>query len=234
MTAAHCVYDTTKKGNLLGIAQPSSIAVRVGSTNVSDVSLGVAAGVVAVLPQPYYRWDGSRHNHDVALLALDRTMPQQPAALAEQRPGAGKQLLIAGYGSTSTNDQSDPSALRGRLITAARPRAPSLGDVRSVLVSCSAAATDPAIPGGTPATAIRAGPAFAYENTVANLVVEGVISYGSRAGCEFSRSYLVLVSSAGSSIARSRHRRRTGPSCATIRRWRRSGRPGVTSARGAR
>ena len=60
--------------------------MRVGSRNLTDPSLGVEARVVAVLPQPYYRWDGSRHNHDVALLALDRSMPQTPATLAEQRP----------------------------------------------------------------------------------------------------------------------------------------------------
>jgi secreted trypsin-like serine protease len=197
MTAAHCVYDTSKKGNLLGIAPPSSISVRVGSTNVSDVSLGVAAGVVAVLPQPYYRWDGSRHNHDVALLALDRTLPQQPAALAEQRPGAGKQLLIAGYGSTSTNDQSDPSALEAALIDAAGPASCHLvsESFDPSWLFCGAAATDPAIPGGTACYGDSGGPAFAYENTVANLVVEGVISYGSRSSCEFSRTYLVLVAS---------------------------------------
>ena len=45
---------------------------------------------MAVLPQPFYRWDGRRHDHDVALLALDRAMPQAPAALAEQQPDAGK------------------------------------------------------------------------------------------------------------------------------------------------
>ena len=60
--------------------------MRVGSRNLTDPSLGIDAGVVAVLPQPYYRWDGSRHIHDVALLALDRSMPQTPATLAEQRP----------------------------------------------------------------------------------------------------------------------------------------------------
>jgi secreted trypsin-like serine protease len=197
MTAAHCVYDTTKKGNLLGIAGPSSISVRIGSTNVSDASLGVDTGVVAVLPQPYYRWDGSRHNHDVALLALDRALPQQPATLAEQRPDTGKELLIAGYGSTSTNDQSDPSALKAALIDAADP-----GSCHLVSESfdpswlfCGAAATDPAIPGGTACYGDSGGPAFAFENTVTNLVVEGVISYGSRADCEFSRSYLVLVAS---------------------------------------
>ena len=79
MTAAHCVYDTTRRGNLVGVARPSEISVRVGSRNVADSALGARAGVVAVLPQPYFRWDGSRHNHDVALLALDRALPQTPA-----------------------------------------------------------------------------------------------------------------------------------------------------------
>ena len=197
MTAAHCVYDTNKRGNLLGIAKPGDIAVRVGATNVSNAALGVKAGVVAVLPQPYYRWQGSRHAHDVALLALDRALPQQPAKLAEQHPGTGKALLIAGYGSTSTSDRTQPSALKVALIDAAAPRTCQLVSepFDPSWLFCGAAATDPAVPGGTACYGDSGGPAFAYENTVSNLVVEGVISYGSRASCEHSRSYLVLVSS---------------------------------------
>ena len=121
MTAAHCVYETTKHGNLLGIASPSALAVRVGSRDVSNAALGVSVHVVAVLPQPYYRWDGTHHFHDVALLALDRPLAQPPAALAEQRPGAGKPLLIAGYGRSSTSDRSGPSELRIGQIDAADP-----------------------------------------------------------------------------------------------------------------
>src|SRR3954468_6121970 len=126
MTAAHCVYETGRRGNLLGVSTPSEIVVRVGSRNVSNAALGTKAAVVAVLPQPYYRWDGSRHNHDVALLALDRSMPQRPATLAEQRPAEGTSLLIAGYGSVSTNDQTVPSALKAALIDAADPSTCSL------------------------------------------------------------------------------------------------------------
>jgi prostatin (serine protease 8) len=197
MTAAHCVYERSKRGNLLGIAHPSDISVRVGSRNVSDSSLGVAAGVVAVLPQPYFRWDGTRHFHDVALLALDRALAQTPATLAEQRPDAGKSLLIAGYGQTSTSDNARPAALRVGLIDAADPASCHLvsESFDPSWLFCGAAATDPAVPGGTACFGDSGGPAFAYENTVENLVVEGVISYGSRADCEFSRSYLVLVSS---------------------------------------
>jgi hypothetical protein len=197
MTAAHCVYDTSRGGNLIGVSKASDISVRVGSTNVSDGALGVNAGVLAVLPQPFYRWDGSRHNHDVALLALDRTMPEVPATLAEQRPDTGKHLLIAGYGSTSTNDQTDPSMLKAALIDAADPETCHLvsEEFDASWLFCGAASTDPSVPGGTACYGDSGGPAFAYENTVANVVVEGVISYGSRHSCEFSRSYLVLVSS---------------------------------------
>jgi hypothetical protein len=198
MTAAHCVYDTTKHDNLLGVAKPSDITVRVGSANVADATLGVDAGVVAVLPQPYYRWDGSRHNHDVALLALDRTLPQAPAALAEQSPGAGKPLLIAGYGNTSTFDQNDASALKIGLIDAAAPASCHLVSETfdpSWLFCGAAAGTDPVIPGGTACYGDSGGPAFADENTATNLVVEGIVSYGSGPECENSRTYLVLVAS---------------------------------------
>jgi len=197
MTAAHCVYDTDKHGNLVGVVRPSKISVRVGSRNVADPTLGIEAGVVAVLPQPYYRWDGSRHNHDVALLALDRAMPQTPATLAEQRPAAGKSLLIAGYGATSTNDDSEPSLLKTALIDAADPASCHLlsESFDPSWLFCGAASTDPAVPGGISCYGDSGGPAFAYENTVSNVVVEGVISYGSRHLCEFSRSFLVLVSS---------------------------------------
>jgi secreted trypsin-like serine protease len=204
MTAAHCVYDTTKRGDFLRIAKPGEIAVRVGSTNVTNSALGVTAGVAAVLPQPYYRWDGSRHAHDVALLALDRALSQQPAKLAEQHPGAGKALLIAGYGSTSTRDQTRPAALKVALIDATASRTCHLvsESFDPSWLFCGAAASNSAVPGGTACYGDSGGPAFAYENTVSNLVVEGVISYGSRASCEHSRSYLVLVSSEGGFIDR--------------------------------
>jgi|tagenome__1003787_1003787.scaffolds.fasta_scaffold20932707_2 hypothetical protein len=197
MTAAHCVYETGRRGNLLGVSTPSEIVVRVGSRNVSNAALGTKAAVVAVLPQPYYRWDGSRHNHDVALLALDRAMPQAPAALAEQHPDAGKPLVIAGYGSTSTFDNSRPGALKEALIDAADPKSCTLvsESFDPSWLFCGAASGDPALPGGTSCYGDSGGPAFAYENTAVNLVVEGIISYGSQPSCESSRSYLVLVSS---------------------------------------
>ena len=198
MTAAHCAYETTKHGNLLGIAPPSAFAVRVGSRDVSNAALGVSAHVVAVLPQPYYRWDGNHHFHDVALLALDRPLAQPPAALAEQRPGAGKPLLIAGYGRSSTRDRSGPSELRVGQIDAAAPATCHLiseGFNPSWLFCGRAASDGLLVPGGTACFGDSGGPAFASENTAGNVVVEGVISYGSGVDCESSRSYLTLVSS---------------------------------------
>ena len=156
---------------------------------------------------------------------------RQPAALAEQHPDAGKPLLIAGYGSTSTNDNTSPSALKEASSTPPiRSRAPRLGVVRPVLALLRAASTDPALPGGTSCYGDSGGPAFAYENTADNLVVEGIISYGSQHSCEYSRSYLVLVSSERGFIDRAlaTPRRRTGGSCATSRRRRRS-RPSTAS-----
>ena len=102
--------------------------------------------------------------------------------LAEQRPDAGKSLLIAGYGSTSTDDKTRPAALKAALIDAADPASCTLVSEAfdPSWLFCGAASTDPAVPGGTSCYGDSGGPAFAYENTVANLVVEGVISYGSR------------------------------------------------------
>jgi hypothetical protein len=241
MTAAHCVYATGKDGDLLGIAQPSDVSVRVGSTNVLDASLGVPAGVVAVLPQPYYRWDGTRHFHDVALLALDRSMPQTPATLAEQAPSAGKPLLIAGYGMTSTTDDAPPSALRAALIDAADPASCQLVSERfdPSWLFCGAASSDPSAAGGTSCFGDSGGPAFALENTVDNLVVEGVISYGSQAKCELSRTYLVLVSSERGFLDRALatppedwRELRDDPPLATVRKVAsRVGRGGVLSLR---
>jgi secreted trypsin-like serine protease len=198
MTAAHCVYETSKKGNLLGIAPPSAFSLRIGSRDVSNAALGSSAHVVAVLPQPYYRWDGLHHFHDVALLALDRPLAQAPATLAEQRPGAGKPLVIAGYGRSSTSDHSGPSELRIGQIDAADPTTCHLVSEAfnpSWLFCGSAADSNPAVPGGTACFGDSGGPAFASENTAGNVVVEGVISYGTGRDCENSRSYLTLVSS---------------------------------------
>jgi V8-like Glu-specific endopeptidase len=196
MTAAHCVYETTREGALVGIAQPSSISVHIGSREPSDVNLGTTAGVIAVLPQPYYRWEGAHHFHDIALLALDRSMPETPATLAEQRPDAGKALLIAGYGRTSIAGDPPP-ALRVGMIRAASPASCHLASESfdPSWLFCGTAVTDPTAPGGTACYGDSGGPAYASENTGVNVVVEGVISYGSRADCEHSRSYLVLVSS---------------------------------------
>jgi hypothetical protein len=216
--------------------------VLVGSRDVSNAALGVNAGVVAVLPQPYYRWDGHRHFHDIALLALDRPLPQMPALLAEQRPGAGKPLLIAGYGRSSTSDVAGPGALRVAQIDAADPASCHLVSESfnpSWLFCGSAARDNLVVPGGTACFGDSGGPAFASENTAGNVVVEGVISYGAGADCEGSRSYLTLVSSERGFIDRalatepqSWSRLRDDPPSAAVKAVsRRVGQTGVLSLR---
>jgi len=198
MTAAHCVYETNRHGNLVGIARPANFRIRVGSRDVSNAALGVAAEVTAVLPQPYYRWDGNRHFHDIALPALARPLPQTPAHLAEQHPGAGKPLLIAGYGRSSTVDRGGPRKLRVAQIDAADPASCHLVSESfdpSWLFCGTAATSDLVVPGGTACFGDSGGPAFASENTTGNVVIEGVISYGAGTDCEVSRSYLTLVAS---------------------------------------
>jgi hypothetical protein len=242
MTAAHCVYDTSPSGNLLGIADPSDISVRVGSPTVSDDALDSSAGVVAVLPQSRYRWNATSHIHDIALLALDRSLLQTPATLADTPPDEGKLLLMAGYGRTSANDGERPGALRVGLIEAATPascRLVSQSFDPSWLFCGAAAATNTAEPGGTACYGDSGGPAFAFENADRNVVVEGVISYVSRTDCASAGSYLVLVASERGFIDRAlatsppmwRHLR-DDPPTATIRPVRlRVGQAGVVALR---
>ncbi len=199
MTAGHCVYDTTDSGNLIGIIAPDKIRVRVGARLLADPTQGTPAGVIAVLPQGAYRWDGRHRFHDIALLALDRAMTQTPARLPEQTPDPTKPLLIAGYGQTSTGDTTRNRPLRAGIITASDPTSCKLSDEKFDIkwLFCGASSTDPtlAVPGATACHGDSGGPAFGFENTLENLTVEGIISYGTNSSCEFSRTYAVLVSS---------------------------------------
>ena len=120
-----------------------------------------------------------------------------PGGARRAAPGRGQVAADRRLRRNSTNDNSRPAALKAALIDAADPASCTLvsESFDPSWLFCGEAATDPAVPGGTSCYGDSGGPAFAYENTVANLVVEGVISYGSGEECEFSRSYLVLVSS---------------------------------------
>ena len=119
--------------------------------------------------QPYYRWDGTHHFHDIALLALERPLSQTPARLAEQRPGAGKSLLIAGYGrQLDEGPPEGPSELRIGQIEAADPATCHLISeaFNPSWLFCGRASSDHLVlPGGTACFGDSGGPLFASENT---------------------------------------------------------------------
>ena len=96
MTAAHCVYETTKHGNLLGIARPSAFAVRVGSRDVSNSALGVGGArrggaAAAVLPLgrhppfPRHRAAGARSAAVAATGGARRAATRRRQIAADRR-----------------------------------------------------------------------------------------------------------------------------------------------------
>lgn len=92
VTAAHCMQDQSTK----------DMRAVTGRLRTTDHD-GTEAGVSAIWTDPAYR--DPFHGHDVAVLTLDRQMPETPLALAEEgdaalyRPGA--QATVYGWGSTT-------------------------------------------------------------------------------------------------------------------------------------
>ena len=196
MTAAHCVYETTRRGNLVGVARRRDLGARRFAQRLRSGAR---------------RQGRSRRGPAAAVLPLGRPPPQPRRRAARARPRAaadsgGARRAAPGRGQVAADRRlrqhldGRQHAARGAQGRADRRRRPGSCTLVSEAFDpswlfCGAASTDPAVPGGTSCYGDSGGPAFAYENTVANVVVEGVISYGSRQSCESSRSYLVLVSS---------------------------------------
>ena len=133
MTAAHCVYEESNHGNLLGIARPSDISVRIGSANVLDPNSErllvwspcsrspATAGTAAATSTT------SRCSRSTALCRRRRHPPSRP----DRRRAAADHRVRT----TSTNDRTGPSVLRRRVIDAARSvlLQARVGAVRSVV-----------------------------------------------------------------------------------------------------
>ena len=135
MTAAHCVYETNKRGNLLGIARPSAFRMRVGSRDPRTRRSASAPTWWRCCRSRTTAGTGSTTSTTSRCWRSAGRWSQTPAVLAEQHPGEGKPLLIAGYGRSSTTDKSGPRRLRVAQIDAADPGLlPSrLGELRRLL-----------------------------------------------------------------------------------------------------
>ena len=211
--------------------------MRVGSRDPRERGARpVGADVVAVLPQPYYRWDGNHHFHDIALLGA-------PPAVGADARGARRAASRAGQTAPASRDTAGvdrpTSRARGGFPRCSdRRRRPGLLRISSRRAStppgCSAARPRPAISrcrAGRRCFGDSGGPAFASENTTGNVVVEGVISYGADSDGEVrARTSRSWPANADSSIARWRRIRDCGAGCATTRRARPSGPSAAGSA----
>ncbi|QUH04077.1 serine protease [Saccharopolyspora erythraea] len=86
LTAAHCVQD----------AAPGDLGLRIGSAD--HTSGGTLAGVARIVAHPAYA--AGQPNGDLALIELDRPVPQEPIPIAEASGTAGTESRIIGWGLT--------------------------------------------------------------------------------------------------------------------------------------
>lgn len=85
VTAAHCVANQ----------QPGNIQVRIGSRD--HTTGGTLAGVSQIIRHPRYTGQGP---NDIALMRLNRAVPNQPIAIAATSPGEGTATRLLGWGQT--------------------------------------------------------------------------------------------------------------------------------------
>ncbi len=86
LTAAHCVQDVT----------PADLGLRIGSPN--HTTGGTEAGVTEIVVHPDYATKSPQG--DIALLKLDRAVPQTPVDVAESAGPPGTDTRIIGWGLT--------------------------------------------------------------------------------------------------------------------------------------
>lgn len=86
LTAAHCVQD----------ASPTDLGLRIGSPD--HTTGGTTAGVSEIVVHPDY--STKKPNGDIALLKLDRAVPQTPVQIADGSGAANTPSRIIGWGLT--------------------------------------------------------------------------------------------------------------------------------------
>jgi secreted trypsin-like serine protease len=109
LTAAHCVTKPGENGAAYTLVPPSTFHVRIGSNdrtaggtvrNVADIEIG---------PDWVNKADRNE-GRDIALLRLDRIVPNQIVAMVNKVPQAGTMTRLIGWGYTNI-DQNSPTQL---------------------------------------------------------------------------------------------------------------------------
>ncbi|WP_331767548.1 serine protease [Embleya sp. NBC_00896] len=118
LTAAHCVHDFATGKTL----DPALFHTRTGSAD--RTTGGSTAEVTEVHVNPAYLANGRAG--DLALLRLDRKVPQKPIRLADNVGRPGTALRIVGWGYTSTDATELPKSLN-QLDTTVRPARECVG-----------------------------------------------------------------------------------------------------------
>ncbi|MBE9373821.1 serine protease [Saccharopolyspora sp. HNM0983] len=94
VTAAHCV------------PVEGQLQARVGSAD--RAAGGTVAGVSETVVHPGFNFGNTAGGDDIALVKLDRQVPQQPVRIAEEAGPAGTPTRILGWGVTCDNSQECP------------------------------------------------------------------------------------------------------------------------------
>lgn len=121
VTAGHCGAGV----------DPAQVTARVGS--VAYDTGGSVAGVSKVIVHPGYR-PGRQPGADIALMKLDRAVPQRPIRLAEGKGAPGAPTRILGWGVTCQDPGCEPPNTLQELDTKVMPDAhcPEFGSGREV------------------------------------------------------------------------------------------------------
>ncbi|MEV4969883.1 S1 family peptidase [Streptomyces scopuliridis] len=112
LTAAHCVLQPgDTPGAPAKVRTPDQ--VRIGSLTKS--SGGTVSGVDAVYPHPTAKFTSEESGvitfsgTDLALLKLDKPVPNEPIGLAKSTPDIGDPMRLLGWGATGSDANGDPN-----------------------------------------------------------------------------------------------------------------------------
>ncbi|MCC7534633.1 MAG: trypsin-like serine protease [Deltaproteobacteria bacterium] len=169
LTAKHCVHDDVG-ADAWAPVEPGALTVAVGYDITSEDGVAAEVGVVdlATTDGPYTR-DDALSGNDIAVLVLDADVPAPARAWSRDAPVAGKDVLIAGFGLT----QSDELGVKHAATATISSVAEGVFESEGASWTCTGDSGGPAI-------------------DVASGALVGVTSIGPR-GCSTSTSYYTRV-----------------------------------------